>query len=197
MNNIKNIYQHADKCDDQQNLKDVLDAVMVLTIREVTYDSTNVPIISTPVKKTSARKSLCLFTNILNVKMKTAKRHIVAAKYKLRDMKFGNSLWTNINITIKSYKINKQIKHNLYVWITRHSQVFQSPIFNDCLKVMFDDQIEPQLVPKFLLQVSVRELHTSLVSDPNDGGLKYARYEVDNIIISDSTLCSLLSPQLK
>ena len=62
---------------------------------------------------------------------------------------------------------------------------------------MFDDQTEPQLVPNFLLQVSVRELHNSLVSDPNYVGIKYARDEDDNIIISDSTLCSLLTPQLK
>ena len=62
---------------------------------------------------------------------------------------------------------------------------------------MLDDQSEPQLVPKLLLQVSVRELHNSLVSDPNDGGLKDARDEDGKIIISDSTLRSLLPPQLK
>ena len=60
---------------------------------------------------------------------------------------------------------------------------------------MLDDQLEPQLVPKHLPQVSVRELHNSLVSDPIDGGLKDARDEDGNIIISDSTLCSLLPPQ--
>ena len=85
----------------------------------------------------------------------------------------------------------------MYALITRHPQVFQSPIFNDCLKVIFDHQIEPQLVPKLLLQVYVRELHNSLVSDPNDGGQKYARDKYDNIIISDSTLSSLLQPKLK
>ena len=53
---------------------------------------------------------------------------------------------------------------------------------------MSDDKTEPQLVPKFLLQVSVRELHNILVSDPYDGGLKDARDEENNIIISDSTL---------
>ena len=53
-------------------------------------------------------------------------------------------------------KISEHIKRNLYAWITRHPQVVQSPISNDCLKVMFDDQKEPQLVPKLLLQVSVR-----------------------------------------
>ena len=62
---------------------------------------------------------------------------------------------------------------------------------------MLDDQTELQLVPKLLYQVSVRELHNSLVSDPNDGGLKDARDENNKIIISDSTLCSLLPPQLK
>ena len=62
---------------------------------------------------------------------------------------------------------------------------------------MFDDQTEPQLVPKLLLHESIRELHNSLVSDPNDGSLKDARDEHDNIIISDSTLRSLLPPQLK
>ena len=62
---------------------------------------------------------------------------------------------------------------------------------------MLDDQSEPQLVPKLLLQVSIRELHNSLVSDPNDGGLKDARDEYGKIIISDSTLRSLLPSQLK
>ena len=40
-------------------------------------------------------------------------------------------------------KINEQIKRNLYTWIIRHPQVVQSPISNDCLKVLLDDQTEP------------------------------------------------------
>ena len=40
-------------------------------------------------------------------------------------------------------------------------------------------------------------MHNIHVSYPNDGGLKYARDEDDNIIISDSTLRSLFIPQLK
>ena len=85
----------------------------------------------------------------------------------------------------------------MYAYIKRHPQVVQSPISNDCLKVILDDQIEPQLVPKILLQVSIRELYNSLVSDPNDGGIINDRDEDDNIIISDSTFRSLLPPQFK
>ena len=62
---------------------------------------------------------------------------------------------------------------------------------------MLDDHTEPQLVPKLLLQVSVREIHNSLASDPNDGGIKDDQDEDGKIIISYSTLRSLLPPQLK
>ena len=85
-----------------------------------------------------------------------------------------NILWTKKSKRKGHAKITEQIKRNLYTWITRHPQVGQSPISNDCLKVVLYDQTEPTLVPKVLLQVSVREIHNSLVSDPNDGGLKDA-----------------------
>ena len=62
---------------------------------------------------------------------------------------------------------------------------------------MFDDQTEPQLVLKLLLQVSVIELYNNLFSDPNDGGIKYSRDKDGKTIISDFTLRSLLPPQLK
>ena len=71
MNNIKKIYQHACKFDYQQNLKDVIDSDMVSTPEGVVDNIPNVPMTSTPVRKPSARKSQCLFTNILDVKPKT------------------------------------------------------------------------------------------------------------------------------
>ena len=94
-------------------------------------------------------------------------------------------------------KINEQIKKYLYNWIIHHPQVVQSPIANNGLKVKIDGYTKPQLVPKFLFQVSIRELHNNLVSVTIYGGLKESRYEYDIIIISDSTLRSLLSPHLK
>ena len=47
LNNIKKIYQHAGKCDNQQNLKDVLDADMVSTPERVIDNSPNVPMTNT------------------------------------------------------------------------------------------------------------------------------------------------------
>ena len=94
MNNIKRIYQHAGKCDNQQNLKDIIDAAILSTPEGVTDNSPSVHMKLKPVKKTSARKSLCLFTNILDVKPTTAKRRFVAAKSRHKSMKVCNSLWT-------------------------------------------------------------------------------------------------------
>ena len=59
MNNIKKIYQHAGKCDDQQNLKDIIDAAILSTPEGVTDNIPNVHMTSTPFKKPSASKSLC------------------------------------------------------------------------------------------------------------------------------------------
>ena len=93
MNNIKNIYQHAGKCDDQQNIKDIIDDAVLSTPEGVTDNSPNVHMTSTPVKKPSASESLCLFTNKLDVQSKTAKRCFVAAKSRRKSMKVCNSLW--------------------------------------------------------------------------------------------------------
>ena len=125
LNNTKKIYQHAGKCDYQQNLKDILDYAMVLTPEEVTYDSPNVPMTYTPVKKPSSRKSLCLFTNILNVEKNPSKICVGAAKSKRRSMKVGNIMCTNKKRRKEHSKINEQIKRNLYAWITCHPQVVQ------------------------------------------------------------------------
>ena len=73
----------------------------------------------------------------------------------------------------------------------------KSPIANDCLKMKIYGYTEPQLVPKLLLRVSVRELHNNLLSNTKYDGLKEAIDEDDNSIISDSTLHSLLPPQFK
>ena len=66
-----------------------------------------------------------------------------------------------------------------------HPQILQSPIVNDCLKVKIHGYTRPQFFPKLFLQMSVRELRNSLVSEPYNGGLKYARGADNNTIISD------------
>ena len=126
----------------------------------------------TTVKKPSARKPLRLFTNIFDVKNISSIRHVGAAKSKYRAIKFGSSLCKNKTKQRGHSKINDQIKRKIYTCITRHPHVVQSPIFNYCLKVIFDNKTEPQMAPKLLLQVSVEELHNSLVSYTNDGGIK-------------------------
>ena len=52
------------------------------------------PMTSTPVKKQSSRKSLCLFTNMLDVKNKTATRQVGAAKSNRKSIKYGTTPWS-------------------------------------------------------------------------------------------------------
>ena len=51
------------------------------------------PMTSTPVNKTRARKSLCLFTNILYVKNKTATRQVRSSKSNPKVVKYGTTPW--------------------------------------------------------------------------------------------------------
>ena len=74
-------------------------------------------------------------------------------------------------------------------------KLWNHQFLNYCLRVKIDGHTKPQFFPKFLMQVSIRETHNRLVSDPNYGGLKDAIHAENNISISDSTLRSLLSPQ--
>ena len=51
LNNIKQIYQHAGKCDDKQKFKDIFEAAMVSTPLEITDDSPSLPMNQSKVKK--------------------------------------------------------------------------------------------------------------------------------------------------
>ena len=82
LQNINKLFKNAVKCDDQQKFKDILDDVMVYTPEGFNDNSPIFPMTSTPVKKPSTRKSLCLFTNILDVKKKTTTRQVGSAKSK-------------------------------------------------------------------------------------------------------------------
>ena len=75
-------------------------------------------------------------------------------------------LWPSITKRKGYKKINEQVNKSLYIWFVHHPQILQYPIADDCLKVYIDGNYKPQLVPKLLLQVSVRELHNIILSPP-------------------------------
>ena len=66
---------------------------MVYTPEGFTNDSPIYLITSTPDKKPRAQKSLCLVTNILDVKNKTATCRVGAAKSKLKVNKYDTTPW--------------------------------------------------------------------------------------------------------
>ena len=72
----------------------------------------------------------------------------------------------------------------------------QSKIDNDSIQLYIRGQAGPQLVPKLLLKLFVREQYNSTVIPLEEGGMKEARDTKDNIIISDSTLRNILPPQI-
>ena len=119
---------------------------------------------SIPIKKPSARKSLCIFIKYLEVKKKTSYHRFGSAKSKSKAIKFVNKPWALKQKRKGNSKIDEHIKKSPYNLIMHHPQVVQSPIVNDYLKVKIDGHTEPQLVTKKIFQVSFRELNNNFVS---------------------------------
>ena len=123
LQNIKKLYKNAGNCDDQQQFKNILEFDMVSTLEGLTNNIPRSPRTPTPVKKPIYRKSLCLFTNILDVKKRTATRQVRADRSKCNAIKSGTTPWAlKPNRKVNS-KINDQIKKSLYNWIMHHPQV--------------------------------------------------------------------------
>ena len=74
------------------------------------------------------------------LKKRTAIRRVESSKSKRRSIRVVNILCTNKTKLKGHSQINDQIKCNIYAWITRYPQVIQSPISNNCLKVISDYQ---------------------------------------------------------
>ena len=129
---------------------------MVSTPERFTNNSPRSPMAPTPFNKLSARKSLCLFTKIIDLKKKTATHRFGAAKSNLMAIKYGTTPRALKPKRNRNEKTKDQINKSLYNCIMNHAQVFKSQIFNDYLKVNIDGHTELQVVPKLLLQVSVR-----------------------------------------
>ena len=73
--NIKKLYKHSGKCDDQQQFKDILEDAIVYTPEGFTNNSP------------------CLFTNILDVKKKTSMCQFGSVKSDLKAIKSGTTPW--------------------------------------------------------------------------------------------------------
>ena len=79
-----------------------------------------------------------------------------------------------------------------------NSNVRQSPITCYTLLISDADTKVKCRVPKLLLECSMRQLHNELIASPDDGGLVGSRHAITNdVIISDTMLCSLAPPQLR
>ena len=182
------------KCEYKQDYKVIIEVVMVSTPEGCTENSPVSSLLFVTVKQPNTRK-WC--SEKMDFKPKSAVRSLCDSNLKRRAIIVVSMLWSIISKQCGHTTINECIKRDIYNWILQHPQVIQSPIANDCLKLYIDGQAEPQLVPKLLLHVSAIELYNSMVSLPEEGGLKEAREAEDKFITSDSTLRNILPPQLK
>ena len=93
LENIKKVYKQAGKCDDQKKVKNIIEVDLVSTPEGLTDNSPISPRTTSPVKKPSAWKSLCMFPNNLDMKTKKAYHRVGDAKSKRNEIKYENTPW--------------------------------------------------------------------------------------------------------
>ena len=80
----------------------------------------------------------------------------------------------------------------------KYSNVCESPIARDTLLITDAEYGVKRRVSKILLGCYMRQLHNELIASPDDGGLLGARHaNTNDVIISDTMLCSLVPHQLR
>ena len=112
----KNI-QSAAKLDYQQQYTYIIEAAMVSTPEIFFENSSMSPSPSVNVKNPSARKSLHLFTEVLDIKNKTAFRRLCYDKTKRKEIRAVSMLWSIIPKMKGHTIINEWINKYLYTCI--------------------------------------------------------------------------------
>ena len=106
--------------------------------------------------------------------------------------------WSIKSCIIRTKNVSKALIQEIVYWITKNSNVCQSPITRDTLLIADADTKVKRRVPKLLLECSMLQLHNELIASPYDGGLLGARHaETNDVIISETMLRSLAPPQLR
>ena len=95
-------------------------------------------------------------------------------------------------------KISKALRQKLVEWIMKNSNVRESTISRDTLLITDAESGVKRRVPKLLLECYMQQLHNELIDSPDDGGLLGAILaNTNDVIFSDTMLCSLALPQLR
>ena len=93
---------------------------MISTPEIYTENSPILPGPSMIIRKTSARKSLRLFTEVLDAKKKTSFHRVGAAKSNHKEIIVISMLWSSITKRRGHTKINERVKKYFYNWILQH-----------------------------------------------------------------------------
>jgi hypothetical protein len=160
-------------------------------------ESVMVSIVDSPEPTTRNAPSKREQVKHLGMKWATGQRHLAKAKVKRKSLsqKEKGLMWSRVKNRKGYSKISLSLRKSLLQWILDHPSVVPSPLSKDTLLVSNPDTGRKERVGKLLLEIPVRELHNDLLDERR--GLKEARNEKGEVLISDTALRYLLPKQIR
>ena len=96
----------------------------------------------------------------------------------------------------KAITITAEIVSMVQAWVREHQDVINSPIANDTLLIRDPETGVKKWKNKLLLQISVAELHNHLAEAARNRDLPGLLNAQGKLIISDTSFCKILPPEL-
>ena len=143
-----------------------------------------------------------LLCNNTSIPKRTARRLLYnAKKHRLKLTKNEkDTTWSLLKYRNKYNTQQSILNSSLFEWIINHPHVVSSPILKDTIIVKVPNprgELVKERVGKLLLEISVRELHLDLISDPPTGFPGAYCKDTNKLKISESHLRNVLPPQLR
>ena len=109
----------------------------------------------------------------------------------------GITKWSTVKKRKKYCKISSELRTAVVKWLLDHPHIIPSPIYNDTLFLKDASNNNSKIrISKYLRQVSIRELHNNLLSDPPKG-ISEVYDDSGKPIISDTAFRTLLPSYIK
>ena len=105
--------------------------------------------------------------------------------------------WIILHDHVKYKTIQHEIREKIVDWILKHPHVKNSPISRDTILVLNPETNRKGIISKYLIEISIRELHDDLIKPPPTGLPEVYDINKELLLISESTLRSFIPPKMR
>ena len=177
------------------------DSVLASIVKSDTNTNMDDDQSSTTSNQTSLKPSFRnkVFSDHFAISPRTVRRRLKKAAEKRNEIASSSSSksWLKVPVKKGHTKITPHIINSVREWVMSHDHVKKSSSSKDSIQVRVDGSNEKVVMPKYYLQLPIRELHAQMIKPQEHGGLNEVRDDNGKVIVSEYSLRKILPKNIK